>query len=239
MALAHGAEERSTLNPVRKVVTLLQNMQKKIEEEGAREAELFKKFDCYCKTGSGDLSASIGAAEEKIPAVSSDIEGAEAKLAGATSTLKKSKADRSAAKTAIAEATALRGKEASTFAEFKADHEANIAAIAKAVAAVEKGAAGGFLQTPAAQVVQRAVTKVDLGESAQEEVFAFLSQRAGYAPQSGEITGILKEMGDTMAASLADGTATENDAISTYKGLMAAKKKEVAALTSTVESKTQ
>jgi len=239
VACAHGAEERSSLNPVRKVVTLLQNMQKKIEEEGAREAELFKKFDCYCKTGSGDLSASIGAAEEKIPAVSSDIEGAEAKLAGATSTLKKSKADRSAAKTAIAEATALRGKEASTFAEFKADHEANIAAIAKAVAAVEKGAAGGFLQTPAAQVVQRAVTKVDLGESAQEEVFAFLSQRAGYAPQSGEITGILKQMGDTMAATLADGTATEEDAIATYEGLLAAKKKEIAALTATVESKTE
>jgi len=68
-------------------VTLLQSMQKKVEEEGAREAELFKKFDCYCKNGKGDLSGSIDAAEEKVPAVSSDIEGAEAKLAGAKSTL--------------------------------------------------------------------------------------------------------------------------------------------------------
>merc|ERR1719148_561012 len=46
-------------------------------------------------------------------------------------------------------------------------------------------------------------------------------------------------MGDTMAQNLADATATENDAIKNYKGLMAAKKKEVAALTATVESKTQ
>lgn len=239
VAVVYGAEERAALNPIRKVVNLLQNMQQKIQDEGAREAELFKKFDCYCKTGRGDLAGSIGAAEDKIPAVSSDIEGAEAKLDGAKSTLKKAQADRSAAKTAMAEATSLRGKEAKTFAEFKADHDANIAAIAKAVAAVEKGATGGFLQTPAAQVVQRAVTKVDLGEAAQEEVFAFLSQRAGYAPQSGEITGILKQMGDTMAASLADGTATEEDAIATYEGLLAAKKKEIAALTATVESKTE
>jgi len=239
IACAHAAEERNALNPVRKVVTLLQKMQNKIQEEGARESELFKNMDCYCKTGQGDLGASIGAAEDKVPAVSSDIEGAEAKFAGAKGTLKKAQADRSAAKTAMAEATALRGKEARTYAEFKSDHEANIAAIAKAVDAISKGAAGGFLQTPAAQVVQRAVSKVNLGESAQEEVFAFLSQSAGYVPQTGEILGILKQMGDTMSASLADGTSTEEDAIATYDGLMAAKKKEVAAVTATVESKTE
>jgi len=239
LACAHGAEDRNALNPVRKVVNLLQSMQTKIQDEGAREAELYKKFDCYCKTGRGDLGGSIGAAEDKIPAVSSDIDGAEAKLAGAKSTLKKSQDGRSAAKTAIAEATALRGKEATAYAEFKADHDANIAAIAKAVDAISKGAAGGFLQTPAAQIVQRAVSKVSLGESAQEEVFAFLSQSTGYIPQSGEIVGILKQMGDSMAASLADGTATEGESISTYNGLMEAKQKEVAALTATIESKTQ
>merc|ERR550539_1193190 len=41
-----------------------------------------------------------------------------------------------------------------------------------------------------------------------------------------------------MAASLSDATATEEEAISTYKGLIAAKKKEVEALTATIESKT-
>merc|ERR1719189_2450885 len=41
-----------------------------------------------------------------------------------------------------------------------------------------------------------------------------------------------------MAAALSDATATEEAAISTYEGLVAAKKKEIAALTATVESKT-
>merc|ERR1719400_1207125 len=45
-------------------------------------------------------------------------------------------------------------------------------------------------------------------------------------------------MGDTMSATLSDATATEDAAISTHKGLIAAKQKEVAALTSTIESKT-
>jgi len=235
---ADGADSQSAANPIRKVVTLLQSMQAKVKEEGAKELELYKKFMCYCKTGGGDLSGSIGAAEEKIPAVTSDIEEAEARLAGAKSDLKSAQTDRSAAKAAMAEATALRKKEAGAFASFKAEYDANIAAIAKATAAIEKGVAGSFLQSQAAQVLRRVVSKIDIPEADQEAVTAFLSQSTDYAPQSGEITGILKEIGDTMAASLSDATATENDAIKNYKGLMAAKTKEVGALTATVESKT-
>jgi len=239
LAIGHGAEVQNAANPVRKVVTLLQNMQKKVEEEGAREAELYKQFQCYCKNGKGDLAQSIAAAEEKGPSVASDIEAAEAKLAGAKSTLKEAKSDRSAAKGAMSDATALREKEASTFADLKAEHDANIAAIAKATDAISKGVAGSFIQSSAAKVLQAALSKVSLAEADQEEVTAFLSQGSEYAPQSGQIIGILKQMGDTMAATLSDATAAEEEAISAYKGLMAAKKKEVAALTATVESKTE
>jgi len=237
--LAAGADQKAVLNPIRKVVTLLQTMQKKVEQEGKDEKVLYEKFMCYCKTGGGDLGASISAAEEKIPAVQSNIEESEAKLSGAKADLKQAQGDRSAAKNAMAEATALREKEAATFAGFKAEHDTNIAAIAKATTAIESGVAGSFLQTPAAQILKHIVSKSDLPEADQETVTAFLSQSTGYAPQSGEIIGILKQMGDTMAANLADATAIEKDAIANYNGLMAAKKKEVEALTATIERKTK
>jgi len=160
-------------------------------------------------------------------------------LAGAKGDLKQAQTDRSAAKDAMAEATALREKEAAAFASFKADHDTDIAAIAKAVEAISKGVAGSFLQTPAAQVLQHVISKGDLPQGDQETITAFLSQGSGYAPQSGEILGILKEMGDTMAATLADATSTENEAIASYEGLMGAKTKEVAALTATIEAKTK
>jgi len=236
---ANGAGEHYGLNPIRKVVTLLQSMQKKVQEEGAREKELYDKFMCYCKTGGGDLTSSIGAAEQKIPAVSSDIEESEAKLSGAKAALKQAQGDRSAAKAAMAQATALREKEAAAFASLKGDYDTNIAAIAKATDALSKGVAGSFLQSPAAQVLQRVVSKADMPVADQEAVTAFLTQSTSYAPQSGEIIGILKEMGDEMAASLSEATSTEQGAIKTYDGLMQAKKNEVAALTSTIESKTQ
>merc|ERR1719517_371532 len=81
--------------------------------------------------------------------------------------------------------------------------------------------------------------KSDLSEIDQETITAFLSQSSEYAPQSGEVTGILKEMGDTMAANLASATSDEQAAIKAFEGLVQAKNKEIEALTSTVEAKTK
>merc|ERR1719356_1522156 len=227
------------LNPIRKVVSLLQAMQKKVAEEGSHEQALYDKFMCFCKTGAGDLSGSIGGAKTEIPAVSSDIEGAEAKLSGAKASLKEAQVSRTAAQGAIAQATAIREKEAKEFAKYKAEQDTDTAAIAKAIATISSGVAGSFLQTPAARTLQSIVSQSDLTGSDQEAVSAFLSEHSEYAPQSGEIIGILKQLGGTMAENLAAAIAEEKAAITTHEGLIAAKQKEVAALTATVESKTQ
>jgi len=235
------AGDAAELNPIRKVVNLLQAMQKKVIAEGAKEKELYEKFLCHCKSGGGDLSASIGSAETKIPAVSSSIQESEEKLTQTKADLKQAQIDRTAGKDAMKEATALREKEAATFAAQKSEYDANIQAITKAVAAVEKGMSGGFLQTKAAQVLRMAVNKQDMLDGDRQELVAFLSgsHSTGYAPASGEITGILKELGGTMSKTLADLTADEESAIKTYTDLMTAKNKEVAALTSSIEAKTK
>ena len=58
------------------------------------------------------------------------------------------KGDRSAAREAIAKATAIREKDAAAFAKIKADLDTNIVALAKVIPAIEMGM-GGFLQTSA------------------------------------------------------------------------------------------
>jgi len=60
-----------------------------------------------------------------------------------------------------------------------------------------------------------------------------------YSRVCGAITGILKQMGDTMTATLKDVTATEDDAVKTYDQLMKAKTAEVEALTESIEEKTK
>jgi len=227
------------MNPIRKVVTLLQAMQKKVTAEGEKEKDLYDKFMCYCKTGGSDLSTSISSAETKVPAVGAEITASEEKLEQSKADLKNAQVDRSAAEASMAEAKALREKEAAAYAGEKAEFDTNIAALTKAVAALEKGMAGSFLQSDAANVLRKvAVSKVEMLEADRQDLVAFLAQGSSYAPSSGSITGILKELGDEMSKSLADITATEEGSIKTCEALIAAKTKEMAALSETVESKT-
>merc|ERR1719323_466313 len=221
---------------------MLQSMQKKITEEGVKEKVLYEKFMCYCKTSGGDLKMSIAAAEKKSPEVSSDIDTAENQKISMQEQLKTAQTDRSAAKTAQEEATAIREKEAAAFAAEKADYDANIGAMTKAITALSKGMAGSFVQTGEAQVLRRlALGKTEMIDADRQELLAFLSAKQGseYVPVSGEITGILKDMNDKMAKSLADATSSEQGSLKSYEELMSAKSKEIAALTASIESKTK
>ena len=225
------------LNPIRKVVTLLQAMQKKVEEEGEAEAKLYEKFMCYCKNGAGELEASISAAEDKLASLPEEIKAALGKLEQLKADVKQHQTDKHAAKDAMAEATAIREKEAAAYAKEKTYYDSTVVAITKAVAALEKGVSGGFLQTSSARVLRTSINDLNMDEMDRQVLISFLSGAQGYAPKSGQIIGILKQMGDTMAADLASSTATEEAAIKTYDDLMAAKKEEVAALTASIETK--
>jgi len=223
-------------NPIRKVVNMLQSMQAKVEKEGAEETALYNKFMCYCKNSGGDLQESIATAKAKIPEITSALEEAQAAQAGNGGGLDKAKADRGAALQDMKEATSLRKKEAAAFAHDKKDTETNVAALGGAISALEKGM-GGFLQTRSAQVIKRlAITSSVLSDSNRDEVVSFLTGSSSYAPAGGEIVGILKTMHDEMSAALAAATATEDAAIKSFEGLIASKKKEVAALTKKIEA---
>eukprot|EP00445_Apocalathium_hangoei_P015217 CAMPEP_0203869096 /NCGR_PEP_ID=MMETSP0359-20131031/17506_1 /ASSEMBLY_ACC=CAM_ASM_000338 /TAXON_ID=268821 /ORGANISM="Scrippsiella Hangoei, Strain SHTV-5" /LENGTH=729 /DNA_ID=CAMNT_0050787649 /DNA_START=77 /DNA_END=2266 /DNA_ORIENTATION=+ len=238
VAAVSRSETRYAANPIRKVVTMLQDMQKKVTEEGKREEELYHKFMCYCKNSGGDLDASIVAAQEKIESAGSEVQAKIERKAQTESDLKTHEASRAEAEETMATATALREKEASEFAKLKSDLETNIAAVGKAVAAIEKGVGGSFLQTSAASMVKSfAMERATLDDASRQELLAFLSgaQGEGYAPASGEITGILKTMGDEMSKDLADSTDSETAATTNFEALMAAKKKEVATLQGQIE----
>jgi hypothetical protein len=68
-----AAAEGNAVNPIRRVVTMLQMMGKKIAEEGAIEEKQFDRFMCYCKTGGSTLEKAIADAEAKIPQLEAAI----------------------------------------------------------------------------------------------------------------------------------------------------------------------
>merc|ERR1719265_74698 len=216
-------------------------MVKKVEEEGKTENELFEKFMCYCDTGKMTLGKSIGDAEEKIPQVQSDIEAAESLKAQLDSDLAQHKADREEAKTAIDKATGMRAKDAAAFAKESGEDKSNLEALTKALAAIEKGMAGSFLQTNAAGILRQLSLSQEMSNADRDLLSSFLMGGAsqGYAPASGEIVGILKQMKDTMEKDLAEVIAAEEKAKQDFEGSVAAKEKQIAEATKAIEEKTK
>lgn len=226
-------------NPVRRVVTMLQMMQNKVEAEAKKTVELFDKFICYCETTQGELGKSIAEANDKIPQLESEIKSStEAKSQG-EGELVNHKADRADAEEAIEKATAMRKKEANAFAKESGETKSNIDALGKAIAAISKGLGDSFLQTPAASVLRGLTLTQDLSMPDRDVLSAFLSQKQGdSAPGSSEILGMLKQMKEDMEKDLADLIAIEEGQESDFQGLVAAKKKEIAADTHGIETKT-
>merc|ERR1719171_1400718 len=142
LALHASSAEQVAVNPIRKVVTLLQNMQKEIEGEGAKEKELYDKFMCYCSGSDADLKKKAADATAAIEELTAKLKSEEAEKVQIGEELVAHKADREGAKADIAEATTLRAKEADAYAAEKADSEYNIGAMAKAIPALEKGMGG-------------------------------------------------------------------------------------------------
>merc|ERR1719262_226849 len=211
-------KEYSQANPIRKFVTMLQMMQNKVTAEGKKEEELMEKFLCYCETGVATLEKSIADA-------------------------KTSRAD---AKAALQKAGAIRDKEHKEFESESAESASNIDALGRAIAALEKGMAGAFLQTNPASILRKLLSGSEhatnsLSDFDRQVVTSFLSEKqgSGYAPASGEITGILKQMKDTMEADLKEAKEAEAAAQAAYEELVAAKKKEIEACTKEIEDKLQ
>jgi len=217
---------------------MLQEMEVKVNEEGEKEKALFDKFMCYCKTAGGDLEASIKTGKAKIVSLEELLKTGKAQMEQLEADLKEHETSRAEAKEAMAAATAMREKEAAAFAKFSEDSKTNLAALAKAIPAIEGGMAGAFLQTTEANELKRfTMEKAEIPDETREEVMAFLSGKGEYAPQSGQIVGILKQMEDEMAKALEEAEATEAEAIKAYDALMAAKEKEVETLNAQIEAK--
>lgn len=246
-ASAVGAEQKqatslsAAANPIRKIVTMLQLMVKKIEAEGEEEKELYEKFMCYCSTSDAQLGKSIEDGNTKIPELESSIKESTEEKAQLEEDLKNHQADRVSANEAMAKATEIREGEAAAYAKESTQDKTNLESLTKAIAAITKGLSGGFLQTSYAVVLKNYVMhKIQIMENDRLDMLAFLQgteNDEGESPGSDEILGILKQLKDEMTKDLADVIKKEEDAVAAYQTLMSSKTTEVETLTAAIEEK--
>jgi len=76
LVAALGADQRQKgkVNPVEKVTSLLEKIQKEIEEEGKTEAAAYDKYACFCKEQADNKQYAIEKFTEQIEVLSAKIE---------------------------------------------------------------------------------------------------------------------------------------------------------------------
>lgn len=222
-------------NPIRKVVTVLQGMQKETEMEGDRAKELFDKFMCYCQTNEAELTKNTEDARAHVDELTAGIKelaGSNAQLEQELKDLNEDVADNTKA---VEEATAQRKGEASAFAAESTETTNSIGSLDKAIPALKKG-----LEAPAAVLAALGSTVAKANGEQSSLLQSFLhgghSSLAG-ASGTDQILGILEQMRDDFKANLEEMTKEEEEAITTFTALTDAKKKQIAAATEEINEK--
>merc|ERR1719316_2289911 len=246
--------------PVSKVINLLKDMQKQLEEEAKADQEVYDQFACWCETNEKEKTKAIADAEAKIKDLNILIEELTAASARLNSEIKTLEGEMGNNQQGLDKATGLRFKDQGEFQEEESDLLQSIRALKSAIVVLSKHHAAGsaLLQMGTGATVTEmmqvttilehemqkhgALLKGVLTRTQEKKVAAFVQQlpsAGSYAPQSGQILGILKQMLETFESNLSQGQKEELQGSEDYENLKAAKEHEIASASDQIEMKTQ
>merc|ERR1719174_2719145 len=245
--------------PVSKVITLLKDMLKQLEKEAEEDEEIYDKMACWCETNDKEKTKAIAEQEAHIDDLTTAIEELTAASARLNTEIKNLEGEVAKNQEALDKATAIRQKQLAEFNEEEKDNLQAISALKAAIVVLSKHHPSA-LQTESlihvatkvqqlmhkhAEVLREAITPKQ-----RKTVASFIQAPAdyfdasptfkqSYAPQSGQIFGILKQMKETFEANLAASQKEEMENQKAYEDMKAAKEAEIQAGQEQIETKTQ
>jgi len=249
--------------PVTKVVNLLKDMIKQLEKEAEEDEEIYEKLACWCHTNDKEKTKAIADAEALIETLTTTISELAATSARLNTEIKNLEGEVKEEQDALDQATAMRAKELAEFNEEEKDALLNIQALKNAIIVLSKhnpGAAFSQISTSQADNIAAIIaTQMQKNVAMFEGVFtpsqkrvisAFVQSpedyfdaeptfKQSYAPASGQIFGILKQMKETMESNLSTSQKEELASQKAYEDLKAAKEEEIAAGQAQIDTKTQ
>jgi len=246
LATLIGAE---VLNPVTRVVQLMEGLAKKTEADGKAEEDLFETYVCWYKTVVSSKKASNAEAKDRIESLTAYIDDVKSGRIEFTSERKDLEAEIEKLNTEIETATDMRKKENEDFLAAKDEMEKAIAALEKAVDVLGSATADhkegvltsiGFDLRKAVELGQKFMSEDDarfLEQVLDGEVpnvdWKKLNRKATfkmkYKARSLKIQEILADMLQTFEDNLADAEKKEKDTKASFDTLMAAKNSQLSA----------
>jgi len=249
--------------PVSKVITLLKSMLTQLEKDAEEDEEIYDKLACWCETNDKDKAKAITDAQKRIKDLTHKIAEYSALSARLGTEIGHLSNEVGANQKALDEATELRKKQLAEFNEENKDVLLSIQSLKQALVVLSKHNEASFLQVSRKHAVevannlQRAMAvhapllEGVLQPSQRKLALSFIQQQTGdyfdaeptfsqsYAPQSGQIFGILRQMKETFEKNMADSQKEENENAKAYAELKVAKEDEIKAGQDQVDSKTQ
>merc|ERR1719453_2782558 len=190
--------------PVEKVLTLLEDLKSKVQEEGAAESETYKKLACFCKDNQVSKDEEIAKNEENINVMESDLLNLKATAEALDASIKELTEKIGTAETELKKMTEIREEEHAIFEAEFADAEGAVEALVKAIGHLEDSKTAMLLSTKA-EVQQTMLLADALGMSVvnKRAVTAFLATKkmpyeakGEYEFKSGGIIDTLKDLQD-------------------------------------------
>jgi len=234
---------------VRKVVTLLQDMKTQLEKEKADDEAVYELLMCWCKTNGEDKSKSVATAEATIADLKASIGEFSGKVEEVKVNIKTVDDKKLKDIEALAQAVALRMKESKEFHAQEMELLSAIASCKDAIIVLSKHHAS-FVQLQqmakhldALQAMR--ITQTTLSHSKMAMLKAFMQTTTettadagsgslrrmpgfqSYAPASGQILGILKQMQEEFEANLKTAQDDEQKAKEEFAALDLSKKAEI------------
>jgi len=244
--------------PVTKVINLLKDMAAQLEKEQKEDQEVYEKVACWCETNDKEKGVAIVDAEARMTDLTSTIEQKTAQSSRLNTEIKNLEAEVAKNVQALDKATAIREKQLQEFNAEEKDLLQSVGALKSAITVLSKHFADGSEEalleisamidhefkkhkslleeviTPAQRRVMHAFIQAPGDYFDAEPTF-----KQSYAPQSGEIFGILKQMKETFETNLSASQKEEMENQKAYEDLKVAKEEEIKAGQEQVDTKTQ
>jgi hypothetical protein len=248
---------------MKRVVTLLNDMKDKIEEEGRTEKVLFDKFMCWCEGGFKEKEEAIKNRKEGILILHPRIQDARTQITLLTSKLETLEKEIADGKQALQTAMELREKEAKSYESETTSMKESISGLTKALEVLNKKMQVSLPQLQGVvAMVQRSLLPYSQTEGLvktclQDENFqaflmaardpraaaALLQQpsRPGAGPSAafGQVIGMMTHMKETFEADLKEAEQVEAQAVAAHDSLVSSKTDEISADVSMVQKETE
>merc|ERR1719238_251675 len=242
--------EAAKNRPVTKVVNLLKDMLKQLEKEAEEDEEIYDQLACWCATNEKEKTKSVAEAEQRITDLTTSIEDLTASTSRLGTEIKNLAKEVAENQHALDQAVAIRQKELAEFVEEEKDLLQSIDGLASAIKVLQKHNGASFLQVDiqgAVSTIQYQVAKNSkylegvITPTERKKISSFIQESASakYAPQSGEIFGILEQMKESFEANLAELQKEEAANVKAFQELKAAKEEEIQAGQEQIDAKTQ